>query len=114
MRVELRDGQWAELRKRITHGQDKEIRRARVLTRDNPEEHAADDFTVLLRAFISGWYVLDLDGKPIDLGDADAIERCPSDITNELIGETLPLYFPATVPNASTPPSSDDSSSDKS
>ena len=113
MRVELRDGQWAELRERITHGQDKEIRRARVHTRLNLEEAAADDITVALRIFIRDWHVLDPEGNPIVLTDADAIERMPADLADELIGIVTPLYAgPATVPNPSTPDSSADSPSD--
>lgn len=113
MRVELPDGQWADLRERITHGQDKEIRRARARVRENPEEAAADDVTVALRVFIRDWHVNDVDGNPIVVTDADAMDRLPADFADVLIGAILPLYAGATVPNSPTPPSSADSASDK-
>ena len=109
MKVTLRDGQWAELRERITHGQDKEITKARRRMREDVEETTAD-VTALLRAFVVTWKVNDLDGKPIAFDDSDAIDRAPSDIIDTLVGKTLPLYAPATVPNPSTPSSSDGSS----
>ena len=109
MRVELRDGQWADLRERITHGQDKLITRARRLAREDVDETTAD-VTALLRAFVGEWSVNDLDSKPIPLSDADAFDRAPSDIIDTLVGACLPLYAPATVPNPPTPSSSGSSS----
>jgi hypothetical protein len=111
MRVELDDGQWVELRDRISHGQDKEIRRARMRAKDSPEDAIAEDITVSLRVFIKAWNVNDPDGNPIPLTDADAIERMPHLMADELIGHILPLYMRATVPNAPTPLSSGGSSS---
>jgi hypothetical protein len=109
MKVTLRDGQLAELRERITHGQDKEISKARRKVRDDVED-TGSDIDALLRAFVSSWNVKDVDGKPINLEDGDAFDRAPSDIIDTLVGEVIPLYAPATVPNPPTPSSSDGSS----
>jgi len=109
MKVTLRDGQWAELRERITHGQDKEISKARRKVRDDVDESGAD-IDALLLAFVVTWKVNDLDGKPIAFDDSDAIDRAPSDIIDTLVGAIIPLYAPATVPNPPTPSSSDGSS----
>lgn len=103
MRVELRDGQWADLRERITHGDDKAIKRK---YRDDPTEAA----TEMIRRFVVTWSVKDPDGKPIDLSDADAIDRVPEDIADELFDAAGAHYKVATVPNPPTPPSSDASS----
>lgn len=107
MRVELRDGQWAELRERITHAQDKEIRRAQALSRREPDTHAGDGDTAAFRVFIRNWSVNDPDGNPIPLTDADAVDRMPSDIADVLAEWVNHLHYGATVPNAPTPPSSD-------
>lgn len=106
MRVDLRDGQWADLRERITHGVDKDIKNARVVSvRD--DGHAFDWTTVMVRSFVREWSVQDPDGIPIALADADAIDRAPDDIVDELFGKAAELWTRATVPNPPTPPSSD-------
>ena len=110
-RIELRDGQWADLRERITHAQDKAIRRAQWRARVNPETEAGVGDTAALLAFITGWNVNDPDGRPIPLTDPDAIDRMPSDIADAIAVEVNALYHPeATVPNAPTTDSSDASS----
>lgn len=106
MRVDLPDGQWADMRERITHGQDKDIKRARVRVEANPES-LVDWPTVIVRAFVREWNVRDPDGNPIPLGDPDAIDRAPDDIVDTLFGKAVDAYKAATVPNAPTPPSSD-------
>ena len=107
MRIELRDGQWADLREHISHGQDKDIKRAQMRSRLDPGGSAFEGDTVALRTFIRAWSVNDTDGAPIPLTDADAIERMPSDIADDIAAKVNGLYHPeATVPNAPTPDSS--------
>ena len=111
MRIDLRDGQWAELRDRISHAEDKQIMRSRRKVRDDPET-VGETETIALRIFVRAWSVNDTDGNAIPLDAPDAIDRMPSDLADELIGLILPILYPAaTVPNAPTPPSSADSSS---
>lgn len=102
MRVELRDGQWAELRERITHGTDKllkvTLRKGRA-----DDAYAFDIDTELVRAFVSAWRVNGPDGAPIPLTDADAIERAPDDVIDVLGSTCVALWTGATVPNAPTP-----------
>jgi hypothetical protein len=112
MRIDFPEGQWVEVRERITHGQDKEIRRARVRVRDDPEHTSGEDVTVALRVFVSAWSVKDVDGIPIAIGDLDAVDRLPMDIADPLFETVATLYLGATVPNPPTPASSDGSSSD--
>ncbi|HXJ66731.1 MAG TPA: hypothetical protein VNN79_23480 [Actinomycetota bacterium] len=102
MRIELRDGQWADLRDRITHGQDKEIKRAGVRVEAN-REALVEWPTVLLRAFIEAWNVKDVDGNPIDLADPDALDRAPSDIIDVLFPHAVAQQKATTVPNSPTP-----------
>jgi hypothetical protein len=110
MRIELRDGQWAELRERINHGEKKMLMRA-VQAGQRDESLIFDYETVLVRVFLRAWSVKDIDGNPIDLADGDAIERTPADIFDELSDAAERLYLEATVPNGSTPPQSGASSS---
>ena len=109
-RIELRDGQWAKLRERITHGQDKAISRAFRAGRDDPDRRP-DFTTVLVREFVATWYVNDPAGVLIPLADQDAINRAPSDIVDQLADAALPLWNEVTVPNAPTPPPSESSPS---
>jgi cation transport regulator ChaB len=102
MRIPLRDGQWAELRDRITHGQDKEIKRARVRVQQNAEA-VVDWSTIITRAFIVAWDVKDTDGNPIDLNDEDALDRAPNDIIDVLFPHAVSQYKATTDPNPDTP-----------
>lgn len=110
MRVELRDGQWAELRERITHGTDKELKRAWRRGKDDPLQRFDFD-TALVRAFLRDWAVRDPDGNPIPPTDGDAIDRAPDDVVDVLVKEAARAWTGATVPNGLTPPSSDGGSS---
>jgi len=110
MRIELRDGQWADLRERVSHGIDKELKKAIVRGRADPLD-AFDADTALSRAFVRDWRVNDPDGRDIPIGDPDAIERAPDDIIDVLAKAAAEAWTGATLPNAPTPPSSDGSSS---
>lgn len=105
-RIDLRDGQWADLRDRITHGTDKVIKKARAAAESDPDDRIELD-TIVVRAFLKQWTVTDPDGNVIPVDDADAIDRAPEDIVDELMRAAVELYTGATVPNAPTPNSSD-------
>jgi hypothetical protein len=98
MRVELRDGQWADLREHITHATDKQIKVARLQAMKD-DTVAFDWGTVLVRAFVRDWNVKDPDGNPITIADPDAIERAPDDIIDELFDPCSEAWAGATVPN---------------
>lgn len=105
MRIELPDGQWAELRERITHAQDKDVKR--LIDKAKADEAVWFDVdTLLIRTFVRDWYAKDVDGQPILASDADAVERLPSDIADTLAVEASKAYTGATVPNEPTPSSS--------
>jgi hypothetical protein len=108
MRIELPDGQWADLRDRITHGQDKEIRRARIRSGSSPAEEIGEAETVALRIFVKAWHILDTNGDVLPLEAPDAIDRMPSDLADALLGPIADALQRATVPNAPSPPSSAD------
>lgn len=102
MRLELRDGQWADLRERISHGADKRIK---IANRKGKTDDAAaleiDD--VLIREYVTAWNVLDVNGSAIALDDADATDRLPEDISDAIAVAAATLYAGATAPNAPTP-----------
>jgi len=102
MRVDLRDGQWAELRERISHGADKRIRLMRHRGSTDPDA-LLETGDLLIREFVTAWHVLDVDGSAIPLGDADATDRLPEDIADVIIDAAAELYNGATVPNVPTP-----------
>jgi hypothetical protein len=109
MRVELPDGQWAELHEHISHADDKAIKR--LTTKAKTDEAVWFDVdSLIVRTFLRDWYVKDRDGQPIPATDADAVERAPSDIIDRLAIDGSKLYTGATDTNP-TPASSDDSSS---
>ena len=96
-RIELRDGQWAELREHITHGADKRIKRAYVAGR----REDADVFeaqTAVVREFTKSWNILDPDGAAIPLDAADAFDRMPDDIVDVLFAAGTDLWKEATTP----------------
>lgn len=101
MRVELRDGQWADLRERIRHDAHKRIKVAiRKATDDDAAAVDLDD--VVIREFVVAWDIRDLDGQPIPVTDADALDRLPSDIADVLLTEALAAHERASVPNSPT------------
>jgi hypothetical protein len=104
VRIELPDGQWAELRDRITHAQDKELKRAIERARANTELWVEVD-TLTVRTFVRDWFVKDPDGNAIPPSDGDAVERAPADIVDTLYEKAAELYTGATDTNPTLPSS---------
>lgn len=102
MRLELPDGQWAELRERISHGSDKRIKLAHRRGRDD-DAAALEIDDILVREFVTAWHVLDIDGTPVPLADADATDRAREDVIDTIALRAAEMYVEATVPNAPTP-----------
>ncbi len=116
-RVELRDGQWAELRERINHGLDKHIKKASLRARpafeqgDLGSDEVFDWPTTMVGAFVRTWNVRDEEtGQPIQVGafdDPTWVNQAPEDIIDVLFTAATAAWTRATVPNGATPPSSD-------
>ncbi len=71
IRLDLPEGQWADLRERLLYEQARTIRA--VLLSDS----AALDFDLtVVRAYVSNWYVLDLAGEPVPV---ETPEKAPDD-----------------------------------
>ena len=99
MRIDLPDGQWAELRDRITHGAAKAV--VRATRQDDLETMAA-----VTRAYVKAWEVRDPDGVPIGVDAPDAFDRLPSDVAQDIYEKVL-LLWKAARDTSPTPPSSD-------
>lgn len=80
MRLPLKDGQWAELRDRLTYAQGRSVRLALLASRDGAPGLADLDLA-LIRAYVSAWDVRDLDGQPVPL---DRPELAPDDVVQDV------------------------------
>ena len=103
MRIELPDGQWAEVRERISHGARKQVIRT---VRDEDDLEAMSAITM---AYVTAWEVKDIDGVPIPLdpaATAASFDRLPDDLAKHLYGEILERWKRLTD-TSPTPPSSD-------
>lgn len=102
MRLALRDGLWVEMREHITHGEDKELRRLRVKTREDLGSLAGEPDTRAMQMFVTATNI-----PGLDLADPASFDRLDHDLADRIIEAIVPLYQGATVPNAPTPSSSD-------
>lgn len=102
MRVDLRDGQWADLRERLSYAQARDVRRASLAIRDDPLATADFDIAIV-RAYVSAWHVLGLDGAAVPV---DTPEAAPDDIIQRLLAWTLDIWNGQPDPK-DTPASSD-------
>lgn len=122
-RIDLGDGKWADVLETCTHGEDKALRRAYIRGRTDPAYKGEWD-TMLARVFVMSWNLVARDGTPLPtdrvvdpeyrvaLVPAEIIEAADAGTLRVLCEQVADIYIGATVPNAPTPPSSDDSSSE--
>lgn len=76
MRLDLPNGQYADLAERLTYGQARTVR-AVYVAMGGDRNVAVDLDITLVRAYVTDWHVLDLDGKTVPL---DHAEQAPDDI----------------------------------
>lgn len=91
------EGQWAELRERISHGQHKEIKRAIWRARQDPELRGDVD-TIFVRVFVRDWQVKDAVTNEVlavpEGGLTDAlVERADTNVVKRLLDEAAPLWI---------------------
>jgi hypothetical protein len=88
VRVELPDGQWAQLRERLSYGPAREVRRTFVVA---SEDRAAmvDVDIALVRAYLVDWNVLDTEGHAVPV---DKPELAPDDVIQTLSETTMDLW----------------------
>ena len=96
MRIELPDGQWVEVRERISHGARKKVIRA-------VEEDDLEGMAAITMAYVIAWEVRDPDGVPIPFDAPDAFDRTPDDVAKQLYDEVLKRWKSLTD-TSPTPP----------
>ena len=98
MNVPLQGGQSATLRERLTYAQGRDLRAAFIAV--NKDQLAFADLPLAcVRAYVSAWNVLDLDGNAVPL---DQPELAPWDVIEALGDAIMPLWTGATLPKAGT------------
>ena len=100
MRLPLVDGQWAEMRERLTYGQAQPLRAAMGAAKQ--DFGTADQLTdAFLRAYVSSWNVLDLDGNAVPLDQPDL---APDDVVQAIVLKAAELWkgMKMPVPKAGT------------
>lgn len=80
-RIDLGDGQWADLRPWLTHGEKKRVQRA-WLAVANDLENSPDVDTALVAAYVEAWHVIGRDGQPVPV---ERIEDAPADALDRLV-----------------------------
>lgn len=90
MRIDLPNGQWADLRERLTYGEAKPVRACYALIEKGGKAEAWADLDMeLVTAYVTGWNVLDPDGNAVPL---DAMESAPDDIVQTIAVAALKLW----------------------
>jgi hypothetical protein len=94
MILSLPAGQEAVLRERLTYGQAHGVRVAYFAIEANPAAKADLDLA-LVRAYVSAWTVLDLDGRAVSL---DTPELAPDDVIQAIVIKAADLFGLTRVP----------------
>ena len=103
MRVDLPDGQWAELREELTHGQTKRLQRALYRAVENPAAAGPDVDTEFVAVYVASWSLLGTGDVPADL-DArlPVIDGLPASVVKALATKAAELWKGRADPNGST------------
>lgn len=110
MRLELPDGQYADLRDRLTYDQAREVRRAFLAKEIDPMSMADFDLT-LVRSYVSGWNVLDREGHAVaidgSLGEVpdDLIQKIAQTALDDWNGKAVPKEKPRRKRGVASSPS---------
>lgn len=98
-RVDLPNGQWAELRERLTYAQAREVRRALLATNEDPLAFADFDLAVV-RAYVTSWHVLDIaTGTSVGL---DTPEAAPDDVLQPISRAAIQVWNGSADPKGMT------------
>ncbi len=99
-RLDLPEGQWADLRERLLYPQARSIR-AGILAAST-DEGAVDFDLIAVRAYVSAWYVLDLAGESVPL---EAPERAPDDVIQAIAKAAMQKWNGTPDPKGTPGPS---------
>ena len=96
MNLDIGSGQSVTLRDRLTYGQARGVRMAYYQTETDALAKADLDIA-LVKAFVSSWNVLDVDGKAVPL---DQPEQAPDDVIQAIVEVAAELFANAKLPKA--------------
>lgn len=88
MKLTLPDGQWADLRDRLTYAQGRSVRLALLASKDGAPGMADLDLA-LIRAYVAAWSVRDLEGADVPLERPD---QAPDDIVQTLANAAMDAW----------------------
>ena len=102
MRLELPDGQWAELREELTHGQTKRLQRALLRAGQDPASAGPEIDTEFVAVYISAWSLRGVAEVPADI-DArlPVIDGLPDSAVKAMAKAAALLWKDRADPNAS-------------
>jgi hypothetical protein len=103
VRVELPDGQWAELREELTHGQTKRLQRALLRAGADPTTAGPEIDTEFVAVYVSAWSLRGVAEVPADI-DArlPLIDGLPESVVKAIATEAALTWRGRADPNAST------------
>lgn len=103
MRVDLPDGQWAELREELTHGQTKRLQRTLYRAMADPAEAGPEVDTEFVAVYVAAWSLRGVGDVPADL-DArlPVIDGLPEPVVRAIAARAAELWKGRADPNAST------------
>lgn len=84
-RLVLPDGQWADLRERLSYGDAHAVKVALLRSEQDPILKADVDIA-LVRAYVEAWHVLSLDGSAVPLPEP---ELAPDDVIQAIALEAI-------------------------
>lgn len=103
VRVDLPDGQWAELREELTHGQTKRLQRALLAARIHPATAGPDIDTEFAAVYLTAWSVRGAADVPADVDARVALlEDLPDRIVKAIAEAAADLWKGRADPNGST------------
>jgi hypothetical protein len=103
MRIDLPDGQWADIADLVTHGREKAIARAGLAAREDITK-AADIPTAIVSAFLLAWLVRGEDGQDLPI-TLEGIDGAPDELVLPVLNAIRDLRNkgnPAPNPKAAT------------
>ena len=103
MRVELPEGQWAELREELTHGQTKRLQRAIYRAVESPADAGPDVDTEFVAVYVAAWSIRGTADVPADI-DArlPVIDGLPASVVKAIAEKAAEAWKDRADPNAST------------
>lgn len=108
MRVNLPDGQWAELREELTHGQTKRLQRAIFRVAEDGVTYGPEIATEFVAVYTAAWSVRGVGDIPPaqTAADLDArlpiIDSLPEPVVQAIFDKASALWKGRADPNAST------------